>query len=490
MGRIKCIKTKKLISSLSIVLFFIMTLTFFTSCGNNSNKVGSGGQKITELTWYTIGLEPKDYKQVITEVNKYLEEKINVHLNMKFIDFGDYTQKMSVIINSGEDYDLAFTCSWAGDYLGNSRKGAFLELNDMLNSDSGNLLFTTIDKRFWDGASIDGKIYGVPNQKELGVAPMWVFTKEYVDKYNIPYENIHSLEDLEPWLKIIKENEPGVVPLYITKGFSYTVFFDQLVDPVGILSDDETLTIRNMFETAEMKKSLDTLRRYYQLGYINADSATAQDDKSVKRLVTKGDGQPYAEKIWSKDLKYEVVASPIVDTLVTNASATGALIAISQNSKNKEKSFEFLTLLNTDKKLRNLLNYGIEGVHYEKVSENSIKLLNQDQRRYEIPYFGLGNMFITYTLDNEPDTKWEEFKEFNDKAKVSPALGFKFDASRVSSEIAAINNVLEEFKATLYSGSVDVDEYLTKLNNKLKEQGIDKVINEMQSQLDAWKSNN
>lgn len=312
---------------------------------------------------------------------------------------------MSVIINSGEDYDLAFTCSWAGDYLGNSRKGAFLELNDMLNSDSGNLLFTTIDKRFWDGASIDGKIYGVPNQKELGVAPMWVFTKEYVDKYNIPYESIHSLEDLEPWLKIIKENEPGVVPLYITKGFSYTVFFDQLVDPVGILSDDETLTIRNMFETAEMKKSLDTLRRYYQLGYINADSATAQDDKSVKRLVTKGDGQPYAEKIWSKDLKYEVVASPIVDTLVTNASATGALIAISQNSKNKEKSFEFLTLLNTDKKLRNLLNYGIEGVHYEKVSENSIKLLNQDQRRYEIPYFGLGNMFITYTLDNEPDTK-------------------------------------------------------------------------------------
>ena len=65
---------------------------------------------------------------------------------------------------------------------------------------------------------------------------------------------------------------------------------------MGILSDDETLTIRNMFETAEMKKSLDTLRRYYQLGYINADSATAQDDKSVKRLVTKGDGQPYAEK--------------------------------------------------------------------------------------------------------------------------------------------------------------------------------------------------
>lgn len=53
--------------------------------------------------------------------------------------------------------------------------------------------------------------------KEIGVAPMWVFTKEYVDKYNIPYQDIHTLEDLEPWLKVIHENEPDVTPLYITK---------------------------------------------------------------------------------------------------------------------------------------------------------------------------------------------------------------------------------------------------------------------------------
>src|SRR5699024_8956365 len=253
----------------------------------------------------SIGIEPKDFGQVLPEVNKYLEEKIGVHLDMKFIDFGDYTQKTSVIINSGEPYDLAFTSSWAGDYLGNSRKGAFLELNDLLDSEQGKKLKETIDERFWEGASIHGKIYGVPNQKELGVAPMWVFTKEYVDKYNIPYQDIHTLEDLEPWLKIIKENEPGVVPLYITKGFSYTVFFDQLVDPIGVEVNDDSLTIKNMFETEEMKKNLETLRRFYQLGYINGDSATAQDDKSVKRLVTKGDGQPYAEKIWSKDLGYE-----------------------------------------------------------------------------------------------------------------------------------------------------------------------------------------
>lgn len=474
-------------SLLSIVMVMLMVLM---SCGKGSDKVDSQGNKITTLTWYTIGSEPRDAKLVVDEINKYLGEKINVHLDMRFIDFGDYTQKTSVIINSGEDYDLAFTSSWAGDYLGNARKGAFLELNSFLETEEGKKLKDTIDSRFWEGATVDNKIYGVPNQKELGVAPVWVFTKEYIDKYNIPYQDLHTLEDLEPWLKVIKENEPNIVPLYITKGFSYDIFFDQLLEPVGVLVDDETLKIQNAFETEQMKKSLETLRRFYKLGYINADSATAIDDKSVKRFVTKGDGQPYAEKIWAKDLGYELVTSEISDTVITNGSSTGSLIAISQNSKNKEKAFEFLALLNTDPKLRNMINYGIEGTHYEKVGENTIKVLNPTQRRYEIPYFALGNLFITYVLDTEPESKWEEFKAFNDEAKASPALGFKFDTSKVTSQIAAINNVLEEFKATLYSGSVDVEQYLGKLNSKLKEQGIDKVINEMQSQIDEWKKSN
>ena len=481
------IKIKKMLALATCAI--MTTSAILTGCAKTTSDSGAKGGSPTKLTWYAIGEEPKDLDKVLSEANKYLEEKIDANIDMKFIGFGDYNQKMSVVINSGEDYDLAFTSSWAGDYLGNSRKGAFLALDDNLNSDTGKGLKETVDQRFWEGATVDGNIYAVPNQKELGVAPMWVFTKEYVDKYNIPYQDLHSLEDLEPWLKLIKENEPDVTPLYITKGFSYTVFFDQLVDPVGVEVNDDSITVKNMFETKEMKDTLETLRRYYKAGYINADAATAQDDKAVKRLVTKADGQPYADTLWSKALNYPVVSSPIVDTLITNGSTTGSMIGISSNSKNKDKAFEFLSLLNTDEYLRNLINYGVEGVHYEKVGDQNIKIINPDEKRYDVPYFSLGNLFITYKLEEEPVTKWEEFQDFNDKAKVSPALGFKFDSSSVSTEIAAINNVLEEYKSTLYSGSVDVDEYLGKLNTKLKEQGIDKVIAEMQKQVDAWKAN-
>ena len=294
---------------------------------------------------------------------------------------------------------------------------------------------------------------------------------------------------INTWLKVIHENEPDVTPLYITKGFSAPAYFDQLVDPVGVEYGDESLKIKNMFETDKMKGELETLQKYYDAGYINADSATAKDDKAVKRFVTKADGQPYADGLWSKDLGYEVVSSPIMETHITNGSTTGSMIAISKTSEHPEKAMEFLNLLNTDVYLRNLLNYGIEGTHYEKTGDTQIKLTDK-AKDYSVGYYTLGNLFITYTLDNEPVDKWKEFEAFNDASVESPALGFKFNTEKVSNQIAAINNVLEEFKATIYSGSVNEAEYLDKMNKKLKEVGIDEVILEMQSQIDAWKAEN
>lgn len=470
---------------MSIAMAGLIAGGVLAGCGGKS-EASTSKDGITTLKWYTIGQEPKDLDKVVAEANKYLGDKIGVNIDMNFIDYGDYTQKLGVMINTGENFDLAFTCSWAGDYLGNARKGAFLELDPYLDA-QGKDMKAAIDQRFWDGAKVDGKTYAVPNQKEISTAPMWVFTKEYIDKYDIPYQDIKTLEDLEPWLQLIKEKEPDITPLYITKGFSAPQYFDQLVDPIGIEYGQDGFKIQNMFETQKMKDTLKTLTKYYNAGYINKDAATAQDDKSVKRFVTKGDGQPHAEVLWSKDLKYDVVANQMMDSYITNASTTGSMIGVSRNSKNPEKAVEFLNLLNTDPYIRNLINHGIEGTHYDRVegSDNQIKL-KPESENYKVGYYTLGNLFITDVLHNEPTNKWDDFEEFNDAAENSPALGFKFDTSTVSTQIAAVNNVLEEFKATLYSGSVDNAEYVDKLNAKLKEQGIDQIIAEMQKQIDAW----
>lgn len=273
-------KVKRILAAGCAVL---MTASLMAGCGKKA-ETNSSGEEIVELTWYQVGDNQKDDSVVLEEVNKYTEEKIGVKLNIVKVGWGDYNQKMQVVINTGDAWDMCFTCSWTNDYIQNAQKGAFLELDDLLKEE-GSEMYDLIDSRFWEAAKVGGKIYGVPSEKEIGNMPMWVFTKELVDKYSIPYEDLHSLEDLEPWLQMIKEKEPDVVPMYLTKDYSAPTYMDKIQDPIGIEYGDDSLTVQNVFDTEKMQSTLDTMRKYYEAGYINKDAATASDDKSVKGFI-------------------------------------------------------------------------------------------------------------------------------------------------------------------------------------------------------------
>ena len=151
---------------------------------------------------------------------------------------------------------------------------------------------------------------------------------------------------------------------------------------------------------------------------------------------------------------------------------------------------EFLNLLNTDPYLRNLVDKGIEGVHYEKNDDDTIKDLPARIENYNMPSYSLGNHFVLYLYEDDPADKWEKFKEFNESATNAPTLGFHFNSDPVRTEVASITNVSNEFYDALATGSVDPEEYLPKFNQKLKDAGLDKVMDEIQSQYDEWKAAN
>lgn len=480
----------------------VLAVCILAACLGKTEK-NEQGMEVAELIWYQVGETQKDDPAVLDAVNEYIQEKIGVKLNIRKVGWSEYNQKLQVLMQTGDPWDLCFTSSWTNDYLQNAQKGVFLQLDDLLKK-QGKQMYDQMDVRFWEAAKVGGKIYGVPSEKEIGNCPVWVFTKEYVDKYNIPYEEIHALEDLEPWLALIKEKEPGVIPLYLTKDFTAPTYMDKICDPLGIEYDDTSLKVKNVFETEKMQSVLTTMRRYYLSGYINKDASVASDDKAVRRFVTKGDGQPYAELIWGKDLGYEVVVSQIMDTKITNASARGAMTAVNQHSRHPEKAVELLNLIHTDEYLRNLLNYGIEGVHWDKfvpdakevqaakgkayVYDFKIKLRENAVKDYSVPYWVQGGLFNTYVLDNEPLDKWAAVREFNDASQKAPSFGFDFNLETVSVQAASFRNVLDEFGKALYTGSVDPKEYLPQLQKKLETAGIQDVMDEMQRQIDNWKN--
>lgn len=493
--------------SFSLLLATLMALTLIVSaCGGNkaadntnkaSNTAGSSNTKAEEpvkLIWYTIGAPQKDLSRVLEEVNKYTKEKINATIDMKMIDFGDYTQKMQVMAASGEPMDIMFTCSWAFDYVQNARKGAFMELDDLLDK-YGKGIKDTIDPAFLEGSKVDGHNYAIPANKELPAQEVWRFNKQLVDKYKFDISKATTMDSLEPMLKTIKEKEPGVTPYAMVKDFMPVMPFDYVIEkmPMAVYLDTKDYKVVNILETPEAKKALETVHKFYKAGYVSPEVATTSsvDDlyKSGKWFMDRAATQPLADNLWSASYGYPVISTAASKPYIYNWSVMGSMQAISANSENPEKAMEFLNLLNTDPYLRNLIDSGIEGVHYQKVKDNMIKNL-PDAKNYDMPTFSLGNIMITYLNDGDPENKWDEFKKFNESGIKAPLLGFNFDTSKVTNEIAAVNNVKEEFWSSLMTGTVDPDEYLPKAIEKFKAAGLDKIIAEAQTQIDAWRAAN
>jgi putative aldouronate transport system substrate-binding protein len=492
-------------SMLTVLVFIMIAVAALAGCSSAKENSGSGEkseptnnagekpagekkEKPVNLIWYTIGGVQADQDKVIAEANKYLTEKINATIEMKVLDWGDYTQKMQVIAASGEPFDIAFTSSWAFNYVESARKGYFYELDALLD-EYGKGIKEVLDPAFLEGSKVSGHNYAIPTNKELPAQAVWRFNKNLADKYNLDITKATTLESLEPMLKAVKAGEPDVYP--IPSNIDPFLPFDYALEglPIGVPLNTTDFKVVNVWDTPEAKQMFGTMHKYYKAGYLPPDVAVKQGnehEKTGKWLVDKQHTVPFADILWTDGMQYPIASTPIHEPMVFNWSVTGSLQAISAQTKYPEKAMEFLNLLNTDAYLRNLLNNGIEGVHYKKLTEDTFEPIPDSG--YSMPAFTLGNMFLLAKLANDPADKWEQYKAFNSSATNAPLLGFQFDPTSVMSEIANVKNAVDEYGNALKTGSVNPDEIQPKAVEKLKAQGIDKIMAEVQKQLDEWRA--
>lgn len=478
---------QKLTKVISMFVIASLTVASFAGC---SSKPAIAKGPVT-LTWWMVGPAPKDINKVLAKLNPILEKDINVKLDMKFADYSNYNQKMNVVISSGTPFDIAFTCAWANNFTQQANKGAFLELNDLLDKD-GKDLKKLIPNDVWAPATVKGKIYGVPTYKDSGNGVFYVFAKQSVDAAKFDYKSATTLESLKPYLDYVKKNESTNVPMPLTNsGFAGLQLSNDYVLgislPVAVKIDDASGKVINPFADPAMMSMLKTLHSYYQAGYINKDAATATTMPKYMPLSMAG-GWPDAAQIWSASNGYQVVVKSAYPLYMTTSSIQGSMNAISANSKNGAEAMKLLNLVNSNAEVRNMIGYGIEGVNYQKTGDSSIKQLNTD---YAPANFAIGTFFNgLYSVDPAPKTEWSNLKQFESTAKSSPVLGFQFDSSntKVATQIALIQNVYNKYAAQITTGSVDPDKVVPEMNDALNKAGLPDLISQVQKQIDAWKT--
>jgi putative aldouronate transport system substrate-binding protein len=232
------------------------------------------------------------------------------------------------------------------------------------------------------------------------------------------------------------------------------------------------------------------MRKYYEMGYIRQDAATVTDfnaDLSAGKIfVSTKSLKPGKDAEMSSATGYEWVQVEITNPIISNRDTSGSMQAISSTSKNPERALMVIELFSTDEYFNNLINFGIEGNHYNKVSENIIEPTDANAKYNPGTGWMFGNQFINYLWTNEDPAKWANFKSFNDKAVGTKTLGFVFDPSPVKSQIAACNNVWDQYVPALETGTVDPEEYVPLMLAAFEDAGSKEIIAEKQKQLDAW----
>lgn len=451
---------------------------------------------IPTLTYFNIGGEPTRHEEVVSAINEYLDgQDAGYHINTVYYDWGDYQQKLQLAINSGEDWDLAFTANWAGPYKTLADQNALLDLNDYLDDELKDAA-ELIDDRMIEGAKINGPLYGLPAAYPGVVAAnQFVWNKEYVDKYDVPYEDLKTTKDIEPYLQKVKDNEPDAPYPYIVASdylFARENPVFEVASGVGVKEEDGKLVAYSIYESEDFKDEIDQMKKLYDDGLINPDAPQLQpgeaDGSYESNLVGQAEGEPGSQAVWSQPGE-ERVSSIIGDSIVIdNGKATGKLVSVNSQSENKEQALDFINRMYTDKKLQDLLSYGVEGEDYE-LEDGKVKRLGEDDNDvYNVAAFQFLSMFNRTPMaggvgigDPEFD---EEVKEFESKLVASPTLGFNIDKKPIQGELENIESTTSKYFINIKTGAFD-ESYYDEFIDQLKKAGIDEAVTEVQKQLDA-----
>ncbi len=469
-----------------------------TSGGSDGTTTEAGPPTQLKVVFLTVGSQPADLGLVEQEINNLLVPKINVEIELEPINFGAAMEQYNVMLASGEKVDLLMT--FPTTYTTLVSQGKLQSIGTYI--DEYGMGIKEVLGDFLKGSYVNGEIYGVRPVSDMAGAGALCIRKDIVEKYDLPVDNMTSFEDIGAVLEIIKANEPEFYPLGYSnqdQGVVESIMqfsTDTLGDSFGVLLNyGQELTVENMFTSDEYVNALEVVRDWYVKGYIMPDIATSKEDQHS--LVSAGriygyiaPSKPGIEIQESAQNGFECVVPQFSPAFSSTFNVTLFQWVVPQACETPDKAVQLLNEMYTNPELENLLSWGIEGQHYEMKEDGTIGFpegVSSDNSGYfmNTPWM-MGNEFIAHVWSGNPADLWDQTKAFNESARLSKAMGFTYDPSAVKTEVAAVSSVYSQYKLSLESGSVDIDEVYPTFISKLESAGIDKIIAEKQSQLDAW----
>ncbi len=366
--------------------------------------------------------------------------------------------QVDIIYISGEDMYIDFI-----------DKGWLAELDTELSGASKKIK-EYVSATLLSAAKHNGTTYALPNNLVIGEYTYMLLNKDLMKKYNQhAYAEKGMIdgfynENLYSFLNLVYLFEKDVIPV----DASYDECLDLLAHYWSL--DSETYEMLDEFSVfGAYYKKIEELNRgsailgfdslfadpdftadYLKLNefrfkdYFRQTGAAETRTAGVAVKFVNGDSTIMTKNEYIDE--NGVAYYPVIVGYPTAASEDiyGNMFGVCKYSKSVSRSMQIITYMNTNADFRNLLQYGVEGVHYTVATdENGVKTATRLNSDYMMDIYATGNAFLSYIDVQAGMSKdiWENGKVQNRDSLVDPLLGLQIGNHAASTAPSADNSV-------------------------------------------------
>lgn len=321
-------------------------------------------------------------------------------------------------------------------------------------------------------SKINGMTYGIPVNHVIGEYTYLLINKEMADKYYLDVASITNIADCDIFIENLAASET-ICPIlanvspdnisYWNSDLGNRSTFSILASFVGLTAEQNStgnsqVSITNPFQIRQFTSHYSQMMKYQEKGYFSKNPET---EENFGVAVIKGD---YATRLNYQDKYYvKVIKNPVAD----DKEISSAFFAVSSYTGNLSRSMEVITQLTTNSKLINVLQYGVEGIHYEKTEDGRIDIISD---AYKMELGKTGNVFLTTpTTDMDADI-WEYGKLQNMDAKVSVFAGLSSVWGNVNKDrMKEIENISASYYERLLAckTTAELEEFFETAKNEI-----------------------
>lgn len=399
--------------SLAMVLSAAMAMT-----GAASTALASDGSERMTIT--VMGIDWGYGPSAGSDMEKYWEDLFDVDLEIEWVNYSDYSQKLNTLIASGSQPDVVQIMSVNNSYYypiftQAIEAGQFVDMTSYIfDGDDAlsktNAVMKNWSEDFWNQAKYDGGIYILPRCKtEPAKSSGIMVRKDLMEKYGYEEEPT-TMDELKDWLiglsNAATEGEGQKIYALDFYGDNFMTGRTQAFVTAFTGQANWGIDENGEFQYTQFNEKyldfLNWMKDLYDAGVIdpefalgNADTSKFKAGNSVAYLNEWYNFNQSADRVSNKIFDsntpdtYETwellpVQGPEAITITTNSTDIDSCIAISA-SCSEEKIQKIMQVFNgTEEEYPGydvLMSDGVEGIHYEVQEDGTRAAVNDEMKR-------------------------------------------------------------------------------------------------------------